>query len=185
MILRLILLGGFIGALASCGDVTETSSTKNSSIKTVSAAAREAREQDVALAQSLVEICADKMPNVPAAQQAFAEAGMRYEGIVNGFKLYSANGFRVVSATSQTIAADDLDFCTIAVSKMSAEKAQSVIAPWLERANAKPIKPWNSSVNLAWEGRYKGSPVRLGINEEIRLGVMRGAAIFAAAREAQ
>lgn len=181
MILRLIFLGGFIGALASCGDVTETSSTKNSSIKTVSSGAREAREQDVALAQSLVEICADKMPDIPATQKAFADSGMRYEGLISGSKVYSANGFRVVSATSQSIAANGLDFCTIAVSKMSAEKAQFVIAPWLEQANAKPIKPWNSSVNLAWEGRYKGSPVRLGIDKEIRLGVMRGAAIFAAA----
>lgn len=146
-------------------------------------AATPARAADPALlsrAAEVAKICETHMPDSVAAKEAFKASGFRYEGIYGSLYVYSLNNRRLVAATTVTSAREK--GCLVIVSKMTPDEARSLIAPWVKTAKAKPIAHWHNDMSAAWQGTFRGTPVRLGVIDKFELRIMRGAAIMAVSK---
>lgn len=123
-------------------------------------------------------ICAAKMPSTNATAEALRAAAFTPEGGEGTFRIYSAYGKRVVVVITAGGARGD--GCIILASKMTPAEAEALARPYIDAAKARPAQPPRGiEADKFWLGFFKGAPLMIGIKNNLDLGIVRGAAVFA------
>lgn len=127
-------------------------------------------------AQDAFAICVDNFPRTQDIHAALAAAGWRYDGNVEGLKIFTRNGFRAIAATQGN--SQMASRCVVSSSRLSPEAAGAFarqIAAKLDKARQIDLSDRGASV--AWEGVLRGKTLRLGVVPDGEFGVMRGAIV--------
>ncbi len=138
--------------------------------------ANAADPQLMAKAAEIAKVCSTHMPNSKAVKSALKDAGYRYEGIMDGLHVYSANSRRVVAATSVTSA--EQQGCIVVVSKMTAAEGVALAQPWVNSTRAESVSVRRNNDAAMWLGTVNNRKVTIAVRKQINFRIMRGAAIL-------
>jgi hypothetical protein len=128
-------------------------------------------------AKRAFEICFENFPDTRTIHDTLKAEGWRYEGNLQGFKLFSRNGYRAVAATQASTQQPPL--CMVSSSRLTGDAALAYAETFVKKLeDAKPADPATHSAMMAYDGRLRGIDLRLGAVEKVDFGEMRGAAIL-------
>ncbi|WCR12134.1 hypothetical protein JHW45_07330 [Paracoccus stylophorae] len=131
-------------------------------------------------ASEVVRLCQATMPDSKAFQDGLKEKGYRFEGMASGYRILSKDNRHLIAFA--TTPASRHTGCGVSFKNMTADQGVQLAQPWLQATQADQIPLENTAMRagVAWDGIFKGTPVRIAVLPDQDLGFMRGTMLLAA-----
>ncbi|PHQ69781.1 MAG: hypothetical protein COB97_06655 [Paracoccus sp.] len=163
-------------ALSGCADTATTGQSAGPTAQTPSVGAS---PELIAQAAEVAQLCQATMPDSQAFQTQLRAKGYRFEGIASGYRILSLDRRKLIAAASTGAARHTA--CGVTVGEMTTEQAIALAQPWIKATGAEQIPLENTRMRsgAAFDGVFKGTPVRIAIIPNTDLAGLRGTMLVA------